>query len=99
MRFGNQSIVVQVVTENLAVRDSHGNPELARTPTKVSGCRVRPLEVREDTTNNADRVTETLRVTSPVVPAVVNLSPNDEIDYEGDTYQVSLARVFSDLAG
>lgn len=98
-RFGSQTVTVVVITENLSVRDPFGNPEHIKTPTAVTGCRVRPLTVHEDTTSNGERVTETMKVTAPPIPAIVGLKPTDEIIYDGNTFQVSLARVFPDLGG
>jgi hypothetical protein len=99
MRFGNQSITVVSVAENLAVRDVYNHPAEDRTETIVPGCRVRPLPARE-AIELGDKVNDPWRITAPPTEIIVGLKSGDEIKVDGVTFQVlGLPRVFPDLYG
>jgi hypothetical protein len=101
MRFGNQTVYVVSVTEDLTgPRDEFGHPPTIRTETAVTGCRCRPLPATEDTTDSGDKVTDPWKLTAPPAPAIVGAMSGDEIRVGDTVFSVTgLPRVFTDRAG
>jgi hypothetical protein len=97
MLLGSQTVVLRsFVNGNARSRLNQAGP--IPTDVEVSGCLMRPFRSTE-VTDLTDRSTQLWRCTAPPVDAALNATAAGELDYAGNTYQITGVEPFPDRYG
>lgn len=97
MRLGGQTVTLRTFTDG-TTRDRLNKPVKVPTNTAVSGVLMRTLSGQE-TVNLTDVAVQVWRCTLPPVAAALNATAADELDFDGDTYQVTVVEKFFNHRG
>lgn len=97
MTFGNQTVILREFT-NGTTRNRLNQPVPVPHPTTVTGCLMRPWRPSEVVTLT-DIATGIWLCTLPPVTAAVNATAAGELDYLGETYQITGVEPYADFSG
>lgn len=93
----SQTVVLREWTVG-PTRDRLNQPVKVPNDTTVEGCLMRPYRPSEAVTLT-DIATEIWYCTAPPVAAALNATAADELDYDGQTFQITGVEPFCDFSG
>lgn len=93
MNFGQQVITHVSLGQDATHLDRYGKPTLTRTQTVITGCLFRAMNpsYRDEKVDTLGDITiNQWKCTAPPVAALVNCKANDQVIFNGVTYEVQV---------